>query len=108
MSSLSYDNTICDSGSAFIHKASSLLSFGSFAMHASGGHEETSSLDTLGMSCLVVTLLKEMMRKTETPYELVIYGETYSFDTLADSCAEGLASSMLDCGVEDGSLVQDI
>ena len=43
------------------------------------------------MSCLVVALLKEMMRKTETPYEVVIYGETCAF-ALADSNTNATAS----------------
>lgn len=97
LSSLSYDRIACDpSADERLQLAATLLGLGSFAMHASGGHQTTSALDTVPMDCVLTTLVHLLLAKTNTAQLVDIGGTLYDMERLAN-CSHEIADYVAAC-----------
>ena len=102
-SSLAFDQIACHTE---LGPAASLLGFGSFAFHASGGHPLTGHWDVVPMNCLGATLVHLILERTKAPVRSVTTaGITYDFTALAGSCAEDMAALVHACDLADDAMV---
>ena len=82
-------------------QALSQLAFGTFAMHASGGHRLTRLLDFTPMQCLTTQILNGFLIKAgQANLPVVAYGKSYAVDTLASSCAASFSSLLEACDLD--------
>ena len=82
-------------------QALSQLAFGSFAMHASGGHRLTTLLDVTPLKCLTTQILNGAMAKAgQTNLPVVVKGTSYAVDALASSCATSFSSFLEACNLD--------
>ena len=104
ISSLKYDDLSCHSadlpGAAFAAEVASLLGFGSFAMHASGGHSLTTKFDVVPMNCLIATLVYLLFNRTNTPPLVTVGTSAYAFDAIASRCKAEITPAVRSCELE--------
>ena len=101
ISALAFDGLLCDANLSFAHTAISQLTFGTFAMHASGGQLFPQLLDQVPLYCFQMQVLHRLMVKAgKGSLPLVMKGTSYAVDTLASSCDASLFRLLEECNLD--------